>query len=85
MSAERISTIAACLCKVCKDKGVAEWAHNNFHDHNQLAWPDGGGLSHLRLKLTYNRLKVKSDIRHVLNKVAFGDVILDAYRKLKYS
>ena len=47
------------------------------------AWPDGGGLNHLRLKLTYNKLKVKSDIRHVLNKVAFGDVILDAYRKLK--
>jgi hypothetical protein len=73
------------LCKACKENGVAEWAHNNFHDHNQLAWPAGGGLNVLRLKLTNDRLKVKIDIRHALNRMAFGEAILDLYRKLKYS
>lgn len=73
------------LCKACKEKGVAEWAHNNFHDRNQLPWPAGGGIDRLRLKLTYNKLKVKSDIRHVLNNVVFGDAVLGIYRKLKYS
>ena len=71
------------LCKACKDKGVAEWAHNNFHDRNQLPWPSGGGVRSLRLKLTYNRMKVKSDIRHLLNNVAFGETVLGAYRKVK--
>ena len=71
------------LCKVCKDRGVAEWAHNNFHDRNQLPWPSGGGVDHLRLKWTYNRLKIKSDIRHVLNNVPFGEALLSIYRKAK--
>lgn len=81
----RTRKIESGLCKVCKEKGVAEWAHNNFHDHNQMPWPGGGGMNFVRLKLTYNRLKVKSDLRHALNKFAFGDAILHVYRKLKYS
>jgi pyruvate-formate lyase-activating enzyme len=81
----RQNKVKSGLCKVCKEKGVAEWAHNNFHDHNQMPWPVGGGLNFVRLKLTYNRLKVKSDIRHVLNNFVFGDALLGVYRKLKYS
>jgi hypothetical protein len=73
------------LCKACKEKGVAEWGHNNFHDHNQLPWPAGGGLDFARLKLTYNRLRIKSDIRHALNSSGLGEALLRVYRKLKRS
>ncbi len=73
------------LCKVCKQRGVAEWAHNNFHDGNQRAWPPGNKMDVLRLRLTYTRLRIKSDIRHALNRFAFGETILDVYRKLKHA
>jgi len=76
----RENKIKAPLCKSCKNTGVAEWAHNNHHDHNQLPWPSGGGLDVLRLTLSRNFLKYKSDIRHVLNKSKFGEPILDIYR-----
>ena len=76
----RENKINAPLCKACKKTGVAEWAHNNHHDHNQLPWPSGGGLDALRLTLSRNFLKYKSDIRHVLNKSKFGEPILDIYR-----
>jgi MoaA/NifB/PqqE/SkfB family radical SAM enzyme len=71
------------LCKVCKDSGVAEWAHNNFHDRNQMPWPAGGRSNYLRLKWTYNKLKIKSDVRHVLNNVPFGEALLGVYRKAR--
>ena len=71
------------LCKVCKDTGVAEWAHNNFHDRNQLPWPSGGGADAYRLKWTYNKLKVKGDVRHALNNVPLGESLLSVYRKFK--
>lgn len=77
--------VDSAFCRACKKTGVAEWAHNNFHDHNQLPWPTGGGLANLRLKLTYNKLKIKSDIRHMLNNVAFGEALLGVYRKLKHA
>jgi hypothetical protein len=81
----RQNKISSALCKVCKSTGVAEWAHNNHHDRNQLPWPSGGGLHALKLKLSYDKLKLKSDVRHVLNKVSFGEAILDMYRKFKHS
>jgi organic radical activating enzyme len=81
----RQKKIASALCKVCKTTGVAEWAHNNHHDRNQLPWPSGGGLGALRLRLSYDRLKLKNDARHALNKVAFGEAILDVYRKFRHS
>lgn len=81
----RQNKIDSALCKVCKETGVAEWAHNNHHDRNQLPWPKGGGLAAMRLKLSYDKLKLKSDVRHVLNKVSFGEAILDVYRKLRHS
>jgi hypothetical protein len=77
--------IAHPLCKVCKETGVAEWAHNNHHDGNQLPWPNGGGLSAVRLKLANDRWKIKNDIRHLLNRMPFGDAVLDVYRTLKHS
>lgn len=76
----RTKKINAPLCKACKETGVAEWAHNNHHDHNQLPWPEGGGLDAVRLKISRNYLKYKSDIRQYLNKSAFGEPILDIYR-----
>lgn len=81
----RQNKVVSGLCKVCKNTGVAEWAHNNHHDRNQLPWPGGGGLAALRLRLAYDRLKLKSDVRDLLNKVTFGETILDVYRKLKHS
>ena len=77
--------IASALCKVCKETGVAEWAHHNHHDKNQLPWPAGGGMAALRLRMSYDRMKLKSDVRHLLNKVAFGEAIIDVYRKLRHS
>jgi hypothetical protein len=64
---------------------VAEWAHNNHHAANQLPWPSGGGLGVVRLKLANDKWKVKNDIRHLLNKMPFGDAVLDVYRSLKHS
>lgn len=81
----RQKKIDSALCKVCKTTGVAEWAHNNHHDRNQLPWPSGGGMAALRLRMTYDRMKLKNDVRHVLNKVAFGETILDVYRKFRHS
>lgn len=81
----RQKKIASALCKVCKVTGVAEWAHNNHHDRNQLPWPGGGGMSALRLRLSYDKHKLKNDVRHALTKVAFGETILDVYRKLRHS
>ncbi len=77
--------IASPLCKVCKETGVAEWAHNNHHDGNQLPWPSGGGLGVVRLKLANDKWKVKNDIRHLLNKMPFGEAVLDVYRTFKHS
>jgi MoaA/NifB/PqqE/SkfB family radical SAM enzyme len=71
------------ICKACKEKGVAEWAHNNHHDHNQLPWPAGGGFDRVRLKMTYNGHKVKNDIRHALDGVPFGGAVLDVYKRIK--
>jgi len=81
----RQNKIKSPLCKVCKDTGVAEWAHNNHHERNQLPWPSGGGFSAFKLKLSYDKLRVKTDVRNALTKVAFGEAILDVYRKIKHS
>lgn len=77
--------IASALCQVCKTTGVAEWAHNNHHDRNQLPWPSGGGLSAVRLRMAYDKHKIKNDVRHLLSKVAFGETLIDAYRRFRHS
>jgi len=71
------------LCKACRGKGVAEWSHSRVHDRNQIPWPSGGGISQLRLKMSYGKLKVRSDIRDAVNNAPFGEVLLKAYRKFK--
>lgn len=75
--------VSAPFCKACTEKGVAEWGHNNHHAHNQLPWPAGGGVDFLRLKWTYNRLRIKNDIRHLLNRLPAGDALLEAYQKVR--
>jgi hypothetical protein len=81
----REKKIRSGLCKVCKDTGVAEWAHNNHHERNQLPWPSGGGVDRLRLKMAVNKVRVKTDIRATLDRAPFGETLLDVYRKWKHA
>jgi hypothetical protein len=71
------------ICRACKEKGVAEWAHNNFHDRNQLPWPPGGGMDRVRLRASYVRLRLKNDARHLLNQSAVGGLVIEAYRRFQ--
>lgn len=76
----REKKIKSPFCKVCKEKGVAEWAY--MHAANQMPWPSGGGLGFLMLQLTYKRVKLHNDFRRALDKFVFGEAIIDIFRKL---
>ncbi len=71
------------VCLQCRSLGIAEWAHNNHHDYNQLPWPSGGGIRYWQLKLSYNSLKLKNDTRYLLNNFMFGRIFLNTFRKIR--